>query len=130
MIRKLRDELLHFFSDETDPDEPVYDPVHLAAMIVIVIFSIGVLFWLLWTLLVYEGGLFVKIVPALEAVFTKKTMQDFGWVGYPYEMGVFAGFAANCTALILTMSLIAAIWHLFNKTKHLEKGDKNGSADQ
>ncbi len=130
MIRKIWDELMAFFSDEVDAGEPVYDPVHIAAMIVVVIFSFGVLFWLLWTLLVYEGGLFSKIIPAARVLFTSKTLQDFGWVGYPYEMGIFAGFAANCTALLLTVALITMIWNIFRKTKHLDKGERHDSANQ
>ncbi|MBI3012454.1 MAG: hypothetical protein HYY63_02395 [Elusimicrobia bacterium] len=113
MIRKFWDELIRYFSDIEDPEEPVYDPAHLAAMIVIVIFSMGVLFWLLWTLLVFEGGLFKKILPAIQVLFTGKTLQDFGWVGYPYEMGVFEGFVANGVALLLTIALFVGVWWVF-----------------
>lgn len=117
MIKKIRDELLAFFSDEENPDETIYDPVHFGAMIVLVIFFSGVLFWLLWTLLVFGGGIFPKILPALQVLFTKKTLEDFGWVGYPFELGIFEGFVANIIALILTFALIAGIWWLFEKTK-------------
>jgi cbb3-type cytochrome oxidase subunit 3 len=112
-LKRIWEELLYFFSDREDPDEPVYDPVHFAAMIVIVIFSIGVLFWLLWTLLVFEGGIFPKILPAVQVLFTKKTLTDFGWLGYPYELGVFEGFIANTIALVLTIALVVGIWWLF-----------------
>lgn len=43
--------------EEEGPDEPRYDPIHLATVLVAAQVVIGVLFWLLWTLLVYEGGL-------------------------------------------------------------------------
>ena len=112
IFKKIWEEILYFFSDEEDPNEPAYDPVHFAAMIVIVIFSIGVLFWLLWTLLVFEGGFFGKIWPALQVLFRHKTLKDFGWVGYPYELGVFEGFIANSIAFVLTVALIAGIWRL------------------
>ena len=42
--------------DEEAPDEPRYDPVHLAVLFVAVQAVVGVLFWLLWTAMVYEGG--------------------------------------------------------------------------
>ncbi|OGR82621.1 MAG: hypothetical protein A2636_03860 [Elusimicrobia bacterium RIFCSPHIGHO2_01_FULL_64_10] len=113
MIKKFWNELLGFFSDDADPDEPVYDPLHFAGMIVTVVFAIGLLFWLLWTLLVYEGGLFGKIVPALRVLFTDKTLEDFGWVGAPYEMGIFSGYAANLIALALALALVFGIWRLF-----------------
>ena len=109
-LKKLWQDLLYFFSDEENPEEPIYDPVHFAAMIVIVICVVGALFWLLWTLLVFGGGIFGKIIPALEILFTKKTLKDFGWVGYPYELGVFEGFIANLLALALTLAFIAGIW--------------------
>ena len=117
----MKDEFLNFFSDAEDPDEPVYDPVHIAGLIVIVIFAIGVLFWLLWTLLVFEGGFFRKIIPALEVLFTKKTLHDFGWVGYPFELGIFEGFIANTVAFLLTIVLIIGVWWL------LESPGKNSS---
>jgi len=113
ILRKIWDEIVKFFSDEENPNEPIYDPVHFAGMIVIVIFSTGVLFWLLWTLLVFGGGIFVKIKPALEIIFTKKTLHDFGWVGYPYELGIFDGFIGNAVALVLTAALVIGIWWVF-----------------
>ncbi len=114
-MKKFWQELLDFFSDVENPDEPIYDPAHFAAMIVIVVFSIGVLFWLLWTLLVFEGGFIQKIVPALQVAFTSKTLQDFGWVGYPFEMGVFNGWIANTVAFILTLGLVTGIWFIFKE---------------
>ena len=113
MIRKIWEELLDFFSDREDMEEPIYDPVHFAAMIVIVLFAIGALFWLLWTLLVFGGGLIIKIGPALQVLFGGKALKDFGWVGYPYEQGVFDGFIANIVALLITFALVLAIWWIF-----------------
>ncbi|OGR85570.1 MAG: hypothetical protein A2901_01905 [Elusimicrobia bacterium RIFCSPLOWO2_01_FULL_54_10] len=116
-IKHLWKTLLGFFSDEDNANEPIYDPVHLAAMVVIVIFSVGALFWLLWTLLVFEGGFFAKVMPALQVLFTGKTLSDFGWVGYPYEMGIFEGFIGNSIAFILTIALIWGIWWVLFKGK-------------
>ncbi len=44
------------FEDKDDPAEPHYDPVHLAAVLVASQVVIGALYWLLWTVFVYEGG--------------------------------------------------------------------------
>ena len=45
------------FEAPDDPAEPHYDPVHLALVLTTCMVIIGALFWLLWTLFVYEGGL-------------------------------------------------------------------------
>ncbi len=115
MLKKIWDNFLDFFSDAEDPNEPLYDPVHFGAMIIIVICVIGVLFWLLWTMLVFGGGIFKKIVPAIQVAFTNKTLRDFGWVGYPFELGVFEGFIGNVTALAITIGLITGIWWVFKE---------------
>lgn len=49
------------FEEREGPHVPHYDPVHLAVVLVACMVCAGALFWLLWTLLVYEGGLFVKL---------------------------------------------------------------------
>jgi hypothetical protein len=100
--------------------EPGYDPAHLAAMILIVLAVITILFWLLWTLLVYQGGIFSKIMPALKILLGKKTLQDYGWAGYPYQMGIFSGFIANTIAAVLTMTLVLAIGWVLTKSKNLD----------
>lgn len=120
-LKQLKDEFLHFFSDQEDPNEPIYDPMHIAALIVIVLFTIGVLFWLLWTLLVFQGGFFQKIVPALQILLTKRTLKDFGWVGYPFELGVFEGFIANGIALLLLIALLVGLWWLLENPAKTKK---------
>ncbi|MBI4061398.1 MAG: hypothetical protein HY403_08220 [Elusimicrobia bacterium] len=42
--------------EEEGPEEPRFDPVHLAVVLVACQAAVGVLFWLLWTAMVYEGG--------------------------------------------------------------------------
>jgi hypothetical protein len=42
--------------EEESLEEPRYDPVHLAVVLVACQAVVGVLFWLLWTAMVYEGG--------------------------------------------------------------------------
>jgi hypothetical protein len=44
-----------FFEEEGEA-EPRFDPVHLAVVLVACQAAVGVLFWLLWTAMVYEGG--------------------------------------------------------------------------
>ncbi|HBU69538.1 MAG TPA: hypothetical protein DEE98_04045 [Elusimicrobia bacterium] len=107
---------MDFFSDSDNPEEPFYDPSHFGAMIVLTIAGISVLFWLLWTLLVFGGGIQAKVVPFLSVVFTSRTFSDFGYIGYPYEMGVFEGWIANLVALLFFAAFSALAWYAYNKT--------------
>lgn len=52
------------FEDKDDPAEPHYDPVHLAEVLVACMVVIGALYWLLWTVFVYEGGIGAGLRPA------------------------------------------------------------------
>ena len=113
-MKKVIANIADFFSDKEDPNEPGYDPVHIGAMIVLVLFANTLLFWLLWSVLVFGGGLQAKVVPVLQLVFTSKTAADFGYVGYPYEMGIFEGWITNVTALFLLLGAIVTAWYVFN----------------
>ena len=42
--------------EEESPETPRFDPVHLAAVLVACQAALGIVFWLLWTAMVYEGG--------------------------------------------------------------------------
>lgn len=122
-IKKIFNDVLNFFADEdSDPQEPAYDPAHVAVMIVLVILGLALLFWLLWALVVCEGGIFIKIIPFLQVVFTSKTLQDFGFEGYPYELGIFEGWIINVVALVLFIGLLAGISSIF---RNLDKKIKN-----
>jgi len=46
---------LELFEEEA-PDAPRFDPAHLAVVLVACQAAVGLLFWLLWTAMVYEGG--------------------------------------------------------------------------
>ncbi|MFH1259491.1 MAG: hypothetical protein ABII74_06755 [Elusimicrobiota bacterium] len=111
------------FEDEP-ADEPGYDPAHIGAMIVIVLFALAILFWLLWSLMVFEGGLFPKIIPFLKVVFTAKTLQDYGFEGYPYELGIFEGWIVNLAALIFLSLIITGIVVIFRKGPKSDEADK------
>ncbi|MFA5780089.1 MAG: hypothetical protein WC947_08115 [Elusimicrobiota bacterium] len=107
------------FSDEEDPNEPICDPAHIASMIVLTLFGISILFWLFWSLLVYKGGLVGKIIPFLSVIFTSKTLADFGYEGYPYEMGIFDGWITNVAALLF---LCFFVWRVVKVLKRKVAG--------
>ena len=115
----LKEKLQKFIKSfpEEKPDEPVYDPVHIGVMIVLVISAAAILFWLLWSILVFKGGIFPKIRAVWQIIFQGKKLSDFGYVGTPYEMGVFEGWTTNLVAVILLLFLIFGIWWLFKKTQ-------------
>ena len=104
------------FDDQNDATEPHYDPVHLGAVLIVCQVVVGVVFWLLWTLFLYEGGLPRKI----GAIFTRLTdpvaethmLRDAGAFGGPGHGDVFEGWVANVIALFLTLALIAALQRL------------------
>ncbi len=106
MIKKTWLWIQDIFSDEEDPTEPIYDPVHIASMLVLTLFGISILFWLFWSLLVYKGGLVGKIIPVLSVIFTSKTLADFGYEGYPYEMGIFDGWLTNVIAFLFLCLIV------------------------
>lgn len=104
---------LEWLDADDDPEQPAYDPVDVAAALVGVLAVIGALYWLLWTLLVYEGGLFSKLGPAVSVLLTKKTLADYGYRGSPYAMGVFEGWQGNVGALIVCVIVMAALYRTY-----------------
>ena len=121
-LRRSWNYLLDLFGDdEPGADEPLYDPVHVIGVLMVCLLVLGFLYWLLWSLLVCEGGLFVKIIPFLQVLFSSKTLKDFGYEGYPYQLGIFEGWIVNVAALVLTLGVIVAIWFLFKKTDPKKK---------
>lgn len=109
MIRRTWKAVLDLWENDDTTDAIVYDPVHVAAVVVGCLFAAGILFWDLWALLVFEGGLFTKVVPFLKVIFTSKTLKDFGYEGYPYALGIFEGWIVNLTALIIGLGFVAGI---------------------
>jgi hypothetical protein len=107
--------------DSPEAETAGYDPFHLAGVVIGFVFSIGILYWLLWALLVHEGGLFGKILPFAQVLFTGRTLRDFGYEGYPYEQGVFQGWIVNGTALVLFFGLICALWWVYHSIYPFEK---------
>lgn len=80
--------------------EPAYDPVHLGAVSVACLVVIGLLYWLLWTLLVYEGGIFLKII----ALFSSSRPE-----------GAFEGWMGNLCALFIAAAVVAALHRLYRE---------------
>lgn len=105
--------LADLFSDEEDPQEPFYDPIHLGAVCIACLTAIGALYWLLWTLLAYEGGIVPKLRAGMAVLFTSKTLKDFGYEASPYAMGVFEGWVGNVAALVLCVLVLTALYRLY-----------------
>lgn len=104
---RLLDRLKDLFADDP-PEEPFYDPVHLGTVLVGTLTAFGCLYWLLWTLLVYEGGVFMKASAFLRVLFTSKTLRDFGYEG-PWARGVFEGWPGTLGALAVALVLLGAL---------------------
>jgi hypothetical protein len=113
--------IMDFFSDDDDPDEAHYDPLHVGAMVVITLFGLSILFWLLWALLVFGGGLQAKIIPALQLLLGVKKAAELGYAGYPFQMGVFEGWVTNVIALVFLTAIIGLGWYVFKKKEQAAK---------
>ncbi|MHB2026164.1 MAG: hypothetical protein ACYCPQ_05950 [Elusimicrobiota bacterium] len=120
----LRRGVADIFDSDDDPAEPFYDPIHLAAVLIVVMVLFGVLYWLLWTILVYEGGIFLKIQSAWLVLFGGKTLSDLGYHGY-YDSGAFRGWIGSAAAAIIFFLCVAAIYAL-DKDFGRRRGEKIG----
>ena len=125
-IKQAWGSFLDLFEDDPPSDEPVYDPVHVAGIVVGCLTLLGVFYWILWALLVCEGGIFTKIIPFFQVLFTSKTLQDFGYKGYPYQLGIFEGWIINVAALVLLAAGCILMWWIFDVTDPGRK--KSGDA--
>ena len=103
---------LEAFEADDDPSVPSFDPFHLGAALLLTLTAVGALYWMLWTLLVYEGGLPSKILPAAQVALGLKTPADFGWQG-PWNRGVFEGWAGNLGALAACLISVTALFRLY-----------------
>lgn len=98
--------------EDDDPAEPGYDPIHLGTAVVVTLAALGCVYWLLWTLLVYEGGLLLKLRAAARLAFGSASLAELGYEG-PYAMGAFEGWFGNVVALGFTVALVAALRRLY-----------------
>ena len=110
-LKSLR-RLIERLDADDDPSEPAYDPAQLGGVLIVSMIAAGALFWLLWTLLVFEGGIFIKLRALLELGFGGKSLAQLGWRG-AHEPGVFEGWTANAAALVLLVGAVFSIERLF-----------------
>lgn len=81
--------------EDDDPAEPRYDPVHVATVLVVTQVVIGALFWLLWTLLVFEGGIALKLGRLLNG---------------PRDADSLEGLWGNLAAAAIAAAIIALLY--------------------
>lgn len=120
---RVKEWVAELFSEEEDPREPVYDPVHLGAAVLLTMTAIGCLYWLLWTLLVYEGGIFLKAAALARLVFTSATLQDLGYEG-SWALGAFEGWFGNVAALVFTIAIVVALQRLYREAGRPHRSKK------
>ncbi len=106
--------------DQEDPSEPSYDPVHLGAVLIVNLVVVGALYWMLWTLLVYEGGIFVKASALCQLVFGVKTLTDLGYQG-SYNQGLFEGWLGNLGALAFCALTLTALFNIYSRAARRAK---------
>ncbi|RLD17276.1 MAG: hypothetical protein DRI36_04195 [Caldiserica bacterium] len=99
-----------------EEEEVEYDPVHIGGMIILTIFFMAIIYWDLWALIVYKGGIFKKIIPFFSIIFTSKTLKDYGY-SFFWDAGVFDGWLTNLIALIFLLFFIFIIIKIFKKTE-------------
>lgn len=100
--------------DHDDPAEPSYDPVHLGAVLIANLVVVGALYWLLWTLLVYEGGIFSKASALAQLVFGGKSLLELGYQG-SYNQGLFEGWLGNVGALAFSALALTALFRIYRQ---------------
>lgn len=111
-LKQAWDRIVDVVEGEDSPQELTYDPVHVAGVVVGCLCVFGGLFWMLWSLLVFEGGILTKIAPAVQVLFTGKTLGDVGYEGYPHRMGIFDGWMVNLAALGFAAASVYGVWWL------------------
>ena len=87
--------------EEEGPDEPFFDPIHLATVLVVCVVVIGAVYWLLWGALVYEGGLDAKLLAWARGARGREALE--GWVGN----ALCAGGAALAAAALVRSDRLA-----------------------
>lgn len=114
MIHKLKQHVSGLLADD-QPEDEIYDPVQVAVVLVSCMVGLGALYWMLWAVLVCEGGLVAKIGPALQVLFTGRTLMDFGYQGHPYQLGLFEGWIVNVGGLAACLLTLVAAWFFYGR---------------
>ncbi len=76
-------------SDDNN-EELGYDPANIGAMIVLVLFSLAILFWLFWSLLVFKGGILTKLWMLIQVIIREKSFTAIDpelWDGWVINVG-------------------------------------------
>ena len=108
------------FDDEPPPGTPAYDPVHIGGVLVSVLAALGALYWLLWTALVYEGGVFLKAAAALK-VLGGTPAAALGYEG-PWNRGPFEGWLGNVGATVLLVVLALSLRSEWRRAERAARG--------
>lgn len=95
---------------------PTYDPVHIGGVLVSVLAALGALYWVLWTSLVYEGGVFLKAAAALKLL-GGTPAAALGYEG-PWNRGPFEGWMGSAVATLLVLGLL---WALRSEWRRAER---------
>lgn len=105
--------------DEPPAGTPLYDPVHVGGVVVSVLAALGALYWLLWTALVYEGGVFLKFA-ALVKLAGGATAAELGYEG-PWNRGAFEGLLGNVSAALLLGVVAWALRSRWRRASRLKR---------
>lgn len=106
--------------DEPPPGTPAYDPVHIGGVLVCVLAALGALYWVLWTALVYEGGVFLKTTAALKLL-GGTPASALGYEG-PWNRGAFEGWLGNLGAVLVAAVLVAALRSEWRRAERAARG--------
>lgn len=99
---------------EIGKENSEYDPEMFGAMVVLVIFTAGVIFWIFWVALVYQGGIFLKL-KALFWLLGKKRFSELVPPGLPLSESVFGGWLANFLATLVILGMIVFLYYFYRK---------------
>jgi hypothetical protein len=106
---------LDILNSDKSPDDVVYDPVHVAGTVMVCLAGLGAIYWVLWSFLVFEGGVFPKAGALLNVLLTAKTFRDFGFEGHPDRLGAFEGWIVNVAGLLIFLGVGLAAQRLFRQ---------------
>jgi len=126
-IKKLLVFVEDLLAGEGDPQDVIYDPTHVAGLVVSCVVAMGLIYWLLWSFMVCEGGIFIKAGALGQVLLTSKTLADFGYEGYPYQMGLFEGWIVNVVGFTLFVVVVVSLWWVFQTTDPKKKATRSPS---
>ena len=96
-------------NNSNNNEELGYDPANMAAMIVLVIFGLAILFWMFWSLLVFKGGILIKVWMLINVITGRECFSAV-------NPELWDGWIINVGALGFLLLFVAGIWFLFRKS--------------